>query len=141
MTDPKLYFCDPDRTINFVRSESTPGVKGLCFAVLLQALEDGCCRDWILDIVDAYDIDVPHSMFDKAPVRNLVLDPETETYVDASKLTRVKRRVRKFKALWLEGIQINLIPHKKTHEIPPWKPTLESTTEAPEPSESSEKME
>lgn len=98
------YFCDPTRTVNVSFLDHTPGVKGLAFAILLRAVEDGCNREWLEEIAEAYEIELPEEFFAKAPVRNLAFDVSAERYVDVDKNPGVKRKKRKFKTLWMEGL-------------------------------------
>lgn len=110
------YFCDPNRTVNVSFIDHTSGVKGLAFAVLLRAVEDGCNREWLEEIAYAYEIDLPDRIFDKAPARNLAFDASVERYVDADKNPNAKRKKRKFKTMWLEGLNpdINLFKNPVT---------------------------
>ena len=110
------YFCDSSRKVNVSFLAHTPGVKGLAFAILLRAVEDGCNREWLEEIADAYEIDLPEKLFAKAPVRNLAFDVSVERYVDVDKNPKAKRKKRKFKTLWLEGMNpgINLFKNPVT---------------------------
>ena len=110
------YFCDSSRKVNVSFLAHTPGVKGLAFAILLRAVEDGCNREWLEEIAEAYEIDLPEKFFAKAPVRNLAFDVSVERYVDVDKNPKAKRKKRKFKTLWLEGMNpgINLFKNPVT---------------------------
>ena len=110
------YFCDSSRTVSVSFLGHSQGVKGLAFAVLLRAVEDGCNREWLEEIADAYEIDLPEKLFAKAPVRNLAFDVSVERYVDVDKNPKAKRKKRKFKTLWLEGMNpgINLFKNPVT---------------------------
>ena len=113
---PHGYFCDPNRTVNVSFIGHTSGVEGLAFAVLLRAVEDGCNIGWLEKIAYAYEIDLPDCVFDNVPARNLAFDASVGCYVDADKNPNAKRKKRKFKTLWLEGLNqdINLFKNPVT---------------------------
>lgn len=74
--------------------------------MLLRAIEDGCNKEWLRQIAHAYGIEVPEGMLDKTPIRRLAIDTQTECYFDVEKNPLKKRRARKFKTLWIEGLTI-----------------------------------
>jgi len=110
------YFCDSSRTVNVSFLDHTPGVKGLSFAILLRAVEDGCNREWLEEIAEAYEIDMPENFFAKAPVRNLAFDVSVERYVDVDKNPKAKAQEAEVQTLWLEGMNpgINLFKNPVT---------------------------
>jgi hypothetical protein len=55
----------------------TPGYKGLSWAILLKALEDGCSQDWIEDIVEFYDINISKDLLKKLPANKIKLNSDT----------------------------------------------------------------
>jgi hypothetical protein len=55
----------------------TPGYKGLSWAILLKALEDGCSQDWIEDIVEFYDINISKDLLKKLPANKIKLNNDT----------------------------------------------------------------
>jgi len=71
------YHIDPNRKCRFSMDYVTPGYKGLSWAILLKALEDGCSQDWIEDIVEFYDINISKDLLKKLPANKIKLNSDT----------------------------------------------------------------
>jgi hypothetical protein len=71
------YSRDPKRKCVFSIETFTGGVKGLAYAVLLQAIGDGCDPDWLHEIATAYGIDLPPELLDHIPSRCVRLNLST----------------------------------------------------------------
>ena len=70
---PKGYYEEPSRKCVFAieNDNSTPGYKGLAYAILLMAVHDGCCSRWLGEIAIGYGIELPTGMFDKTPANRI----------------------------------------------------------------------
>lgn len=76
--DPPLpigFYENPNRRCVFALEKASSGYKGLCLAVLLRAVEEGCNPEWLKLIAKFYEIDTPEGMLDKTPNRRLKMDP------------------------------------------------------------------
>jgi hypothetical protein len=65
------YYTDKARMCRFSLDYVTPGYRGLAWAVLLKAIEDGCSRDWLLDIVRYYDIHLDDELLSRLPANKI----------------------------------------------------------------------
>jgi hypothetical protein len=64
---PEGYTEDPDRRCVFSIETFSGGAKGLAYAVLLRAVEDGCDAHWLQEIADAYGIVMPDEVLGRTP--------------------------------------------------------------------------
>lgn len=71
------YYIDEHRKCRFSVDYVTPGEKGLAWAILLKAIEDGCSRDWLRDIVRYYGIDFDEALLDRQPANKIKLNNRT----------------------------------------------------------------
>lgn len=65
------YYTDDSRKCRFSLDYVTPGYRGLAWAVLLKAIEDGCSREWLLDIVRYYDISLDDELLSRLPANKI----------------------------------------------------------------------
>ena len=64
---PAGYEESPARRCVFSIETYTGGAKGLAYAILLRAIEDGCDPRWLHEIADAYGIQLPPEMLNHTP--------------------------------------------------------------------------
>jgi hypothetical protein len=50
---------------------STPGYRGLAWAVMLMAVHDGCCARWLREIACGYALELPETIFDGIPANRI----------------------------------------------------------------------
>lgn len=102
------YYTDNERKCRFSVDYVTPGPRGLAWAILLKAIEDGCSRDWVEDIIIYYDINFDRKLLDRMPANKVKLNPATNQMIGI----RYSHEIRGKKALLsmqdglhLKGIQ------------------------------------
>lgn len=59
--------------VEFIKPYSGAGPEALAYAVLFQALADGCCSEWLEDIVEAYSLPIDPDMLYKQRVKQATL--------------------------------------------------------------------
>jgi hypothetical protein len=72
------YYTDESRKCRFSTDYVTPGEHGLAWAILLKAVEDGCSREWLRDIVLFYGIDFDVQLFDRDPANKIKFNKATK---------------------------------------------------------------
>lgn len=64
---PPGYECRPEREVTFLNSTTTDGLEGLAWAILLQAVADGCNPDWLAELAEYYQIQINTDLFYRRP--------------------------------------------------------------------------
>lgn len=75
------YYIDETRKCRFSVDYVTPGEKGLAWAILLKAIEDGCNKEWLIDIVRFYRIDFDEALLERKPANKVKLNNATNQMV------------------------------------------------------------
>ena len=65
---PDGYTCRSERETEFLSNEHSTGIEGLCWSILLLAVQDGCNPRWLTELIDYYQIPVDHRMVYRHPV-------------------------------------------------------------------------
>lgn len=71
------YYTETTRKCRFSMDYVTPGYQGLSWAILLKAIEDGCSRDWLVDIIKFYDINLNPEILSKLPANKVKFNNST----------------------------------------------------------------
>jgi len=71
------YYTDNARKCRFSLDYVTPGYRGLSWAILLKAIEDGCSRDWLYDIITYYGIELDSKLLDRLPANKIKVNSVT----------------------------------------------------------------
>lgn len=59
----------------------TPGYQGLSWAILLKAIEDGCSKEWLFDIVSYYAIDLDPALLERIPANKIKINSATNEMI------------------------------------------------------------
>ena len=78
---PPGYSCREDRKVAFLNSTASDGLKGLAWAVLLQAVADGCNPAWLAQLAAYYHIEVRPELFFRHPVSTAVVRSKQGAFV------------------------------------------------------------
>ena len=105
--DPPLptgYLEDPARCCAVKVEGITAGPTGLAWAILLRAVQDGCNSEWMKEIAEAYDLDLPEKMLDRTPSTRAVLDKAKKN----AKYISIDRNLEGRKPLlsWGDGLAV-----------------------------------
>ncbi len=70
---PEGYSCEDSRKCHFLVDFDimSTGFPGLCLAIFLKAVEDGCTAPWLKELASFYEIKIPASALDKVPAARL----------------------------------------------------------------------
>jgi len=82
--DPPLpigYYEDPKRRCTFTLESISSDVKGLSFAVLLRAVEDGCNPEWLQELAKFYEIDLPEGLLNRQPNLRVKMNQRISEFV------------------------------------------------------------
>ena len=102
------YYTEVERKCRFSMDYVTPGYRGLSWAILLKAIEDGCSRDWLYDIVMHYGIDFDVRLFDKNPANKIKINSVTNEMIAVQfthKKTRKKSLLSLHDGLYVKGLE------------------------------------
>ncbi len=103
--DPPLppgYEERPERRCVFALETMSGGYKGLAFAILLRAVEDGCNADWMKEIAEAYEVELPRGLLDRKPSTRVIMDKSFTRYVSID----VDRSGKKPLLSWADGLAV-----------------------------------
>ena len=75
------YYTDVNRKCRFSLDYVTPGYRGLAWAILLKAIEDGCSKEWLVDIVTYYDIDLDMELLERIPANKIKVNSVTNEMI------------------------------------------------------------
>lgn len=70
---PPGYTCRSDRETEFLSNEHSTGIDGLCWSVLLLAVQDGCNPKWLSELIEFYQITVDPRIVYRHPVSKTVV--------------------------------------------------------------------
>ena len=68
---PSGFYTLESRRCEFFSEDRTPGFRGIAFAIVLRALEDGVCERWLRFLKDFYDVTIPEKYLVRTPERQL----------------------------------------------------------------------
>ena len=106
---PDGYYYDPRRRVDVSISHRTPGYQGLALAVVLDAVANGCNADWVAHLCDFYQVDLPRSSLERAPLREVRVDNRNQQFFDPSKHpSRVRVKNHKYSP-WIRDLDLRLI--------------------------------
>lgn len=91
---PPGYTTIEDRKVDFLLPESTEGVKGLAFAVLLMAVSDGCNPRWLEEIAEYYQVPVDPKILYRMPHSKSYIKDSKGRFVKENDLTANIKRVK-----------------------------------------------
>lgn len=87
------YYTDINRKCRFSLDYVTPGYRGLAWAILLKAIEDGCSKEWLIDIVKYYDIDLDPELLERLPANKIKVNSMTSEMIGIHFTpSRIKRK-------------------------------------------------
>ena len=75
------YHIDELRKCRFSVDYVTPGERGLAWAILLKAVEDGCSKEWLLDIIKFYGIEFDEQLLERMPANKIKLNNSTNQMI------------------------------------------------------------
>lgn len=70
---PPGYTCRSDRETEFLSNEHSTGIEGLCWSILLLAVQDGCNPKWLSELIEFYQIPVDPRIVYRHPVAKTVV--------------------------------------------------------------------
>jgi hypothetical protein len=74
---PLGFHTEPQRKCEFFYEDRTLGARGIAFAVLLRALEDGVNEKWLRLITQFYEVPLPEEYLARRPERRLRMNQHT----------------------------------------------------------------
>ena len=81
---PPGFYVEPSRRCEFFHEDRTHGLKGLAFAVILRALEDGVNERWLRMLASFYEVEIPDRLLRRPPQRRLRMSACTGRIGNAS---------------------------------------------------------
>lgn len=81
---PPGFCVEPSRRCEFFHEERTHGLKGLAYAVILRALEDGVNERWLRMIAGFYEVPISDRLIDRPPARRIRMSACTGRLGNAS---------------------------------------------------------
>lgn len=103
------YYIDESRKCRFSVDYVTPGEKGLAWAILLKAIEDGCNKEWLIDIVRFYRIDFDEALLERQPANKVKLNNSTNEMIG---IHYTRKRPRQEPLLSMhDGLHIRSLSH------------------------------
>jgi len=68
---PPGFFTEAERRCEFFHENRTEGIRGLAYAVILRALEDGVNQRWLEMLTRFYEVPIPEKYLRRTPERRL----------------------------------------------------------------------
>lgn len=91
---PEGYTCRSDRETDFLSNEHSTGIDGLCWSILLLAVQDGCNPRWLSELIDFYQIPVDPRIVYRHPVAKTVVKNKRGKITRGDDIRAPIRRIR-----------------------------------------------
>lgn len=91
---PQGYTTSDARKVDFIIPETSDGLQGLAWAVLMMAVADGCNPKWLEEIVDFYQIPVDPKLMYRMPHGKSFVKDSKGRFVRYNDMRKIVKRTR-----------------------------------------------
>ena len=91
---PPGYTTSEDRKVDFIIPETSDGLQGIAWAVLMMAVADGCNPKWLEEIADFYQIPIDAKLMYRMPHGKSFVKDSKGRFVRENDMRKIVKRAK-----------------------------------------------